>query len=215
KTMDLEDYVKGVMYAELPQDMPPEYYKAMAVAVRTYAVYHAANGDKRSSHLDCDLCCDISHCRAFDYNKTTEAINSAVKITRGELILYNKNPINAVFHISSSVRTESAFEVFGKDIPYLVSVDSKNEETVNGFYGKKELSSNEFLAIMAQNGYILNGKFNDWITYISYTAGGRIKNISVCGYNISGVDFAKMFGLQSANISVKTGSGGFVLETEG
>lgn len=215
RTVTPDEYVKGTLYACLPDDAPYEFVCAMAVAVRTYAVYHTCLGDKTEKHPLCDMCSEPTHCRSFAYGKTSIAIDAAVADTQNELIVYKKQIINPLFHLSSAVQTESALTVFGTDIPYLQSVSTPDESSLDCYFGKEEFTWSETSEILAEYGYIMAGDYTDWITYISYTEGGRIKNIGLGGYNVKGTELAAMFGLASANISIKTVGMGFVFETEG
>jgi stage II sporulation protein D len=107
--------------------------------------------------------------------------------------------------------------VFDTAVPYLISVETPDESSMSGFYGKKEFSKNEFASILTSNGYTIDQSTNhlSWISYISYTVGGRVKTAYICVYEISGIKLMKMLSLQSANITVSTGDNGFVFTTEG
>ncbi len=211
----LEDYVAGVLFTEIPSNTPPELLKTMAVVIRTYAVYHIAHGDKR--HNGADLCIDPAHCRGFTKDVSDEKILAAVSGTEGMVIRRNGQVIDPITHISSSVRTESAEYVFGIAVPYLVSVETPDESKMTGFYGTKEFSKHEFASILTANGYNADEtlKLINWVSYISYTAGGRVKKAFICGNEITGTELMTMFSLQSANITVNTGENGFVFTTEG
>ncbi|MDD4125582.1 MAG: SpoIID/LytB domain-containing protein, partial [Eubacteriales bacterium] len=171
-----------------------------------------------ATHAGADLCDDPDHCRGFTKTKITDnVVLSAVSDTKGRVIRYNGQVIDPIAHISSSVKTESAEYVFGISVPYLVSVETPDESDMTGFYGKKEFSKNEFADILTSNGYTVSNTENHagWISYIAYTAGGRVKTAYICGNEISGTKLMTMFSLQSANITVSTGENGFVFTTEG
>lgn len=215
-TVGLEDYVTGVLFTEIPSNAPNELIKTMAIVIRTYAVYHAKLGDK--GHSGFDFCDDFTHCRGFTSSEIDdEVIKKAVADTKGLVICYNGEVIDPVVHISSSGKTESAENVFGKKIPYLVSVDTPDEAEMPSFRQQKELTKDEFAAILSANGFDINKSTSHtgWISYIARTPGGRIKIAYIGGHEISGAKFATMFGLQSTNITISTGENGFILNAVG
>ena len=59
--MDMQDYLVGVLAAEMPADFPEEALKAQAVAARTYALYCADGG----KHGGADVCADPGCCQAW------------------------------------------------------------------------------------------------------------------------------------------------------
>lgn len=145
--MDLEEYVEGVMLAEMPSWYGDEALKAAAVAVRTYTVYKMNS----SSHSqNAKLCDNPSHCQAFyktedavaawseaSANKAVDRIKSAVKATEGKILIYENEPILAMYHASSYLKTRSSAEVFGGDRAYLQSVSVPFEDRENARFSEK------------------------------------------------------------------------------
>lgn len=213
--VSLENYVAGVLSTEMPLSAPAELLKTMAVVVRTYAVYHILRGDKHNKAGD--LCTDPKHCRGFTKRVEDEGILAAVKATEGKIICHNGYVIDPLTHISSSGRTESAESVFGTAVPYLISVETPDESVMTSFYEQKEFSKKEFSAALARAGFEIDEdlKLVNWISYISYTPGGRVKSIHICGHEISGALFATLFSLKSTKMTVDTGENGFIIATEG
>jgi stage II sporulation protein D len=62
--MKLEDYLIGVVAAEMPASFEPEALKAQAVAARTYTLYKRDHGGC-SAHAGADICTDSNHCQAY------------------------------------------------------------------------------------------------------------------------------------------------------
>jgi stage II sporulation protein D len=112
----LEDYVRGVMSAETPSTFHPEALKAMAVAVRTYAL------SSRGRHgADADLC-DGTHCQVYHgVRRVPASIAAAVAGTVGLVALYDGRPIEAVYSADCGGFTESCENAWGraKPVPYL------------------------------------------------------------------------------------------------
>lgn len=133
----LEEYVKGVVKEETRDDWPIEALKAQAVAVRTYAVYNMLHKQN-----------DIFHLTSTQLSQTYKGANDdplvakAVNATKGEIITYNGEPINALYHSTSGGLTEAPEEVFGTSYPYLKSI--KTECTSSPLYGwERRISKRE------------------------------------------------------------------------
>ena len=148
-SMDLEEYIKGVLAAEMPADFAPEALKAQALAARTFAFGRMTGQfmSKAGYHDDTPLCTDYTHCQAwiskdaalkrwgiFSAAKNWNKISKAVEETRGLIITCNGEAINALFHASSGGRTENNEEVWsGTAVPYLRSVESNGEDMAKDF----------------------------------------------------------------------------------
>ena len=115
----LETYLLGVVPGEMPAGWPLEALKAQAVAARTYAVAGLVKG--RSYDLFADWRSQMY------YGVTSEAPGPtrAVRETRGQILSYAGKPITAFYSSSSGGRTANAVDVYGSDVPYLVSVDDR------------------------------------------------------------------------------------------
>ena len=113
----LEDYLQGVVPREMPSAWHDEALKAQAVAARSYALSHRVSG--KSFDLYADVRSQVYGGIVGESPRTT----AAVQATKGEVLLWEGKPIDALFHSTSGGKTLSAVEVFGKPVPYLVSVD--------------------------------------------------------------------------------------------
>ena len=104
--LELEDYIKGTVAAEMPASFEIEALKAQAVCARTYAMKKIINHTVYPQGAD--LSDDISTCQAFisykDFAPTNpdradllKRINEAVESTRGEVMIYNSQLIDALY----------------------------------------------------------------------------------------------------------------------
>jgi stage II sporulation protein D len=116
-SLPLEEYLKGVLSQEVSESWPMEALKAQAVVSRTYAVRRMVK--KKDDPYDVE---DTQMHQKFEYTNQNENINRAVEVTRGEILLYRGEPIEAFFHSCSGGITESAGSVFQQDLPYLRSI---------------------------------------------------------------------------------------------
>ncbi|MBQ8807938.1 MAG: stage II sporulation protein D [Clostridia bacterium] len=214
KNMPLEEYICGVVSAEMPASFENEALKAQAVAARSYAIYRTRN--KNPDHPDAAVCTDYTHCKAYmprskanekwgeDAKKYSERIENAVYATKGEVITYNGEVALAVFHSQSGGgRTENSKDVWGGNVPYLVSVESHGEENAPNFYSTAVFSFNEFKEKIHSK--FPNAVINSYkdIGRTEKSEGGSVKTIEIGGVKISGKDIRTLFSLRSSCFRIR------------
>lgn len=212
--MELEEYLKGVVYAEMPSSFNIEALKAQAVAARTYTKFKMAD----STHI----CDNPSHCQAWlenDYSENFEKVSKAVEETRGKTVSYMGETIEAFFHSSSGGKTESSKDVWGKDIPYLVPVESPNEDKImSTFFSEKEVTYKELKTLI--NNYIgknqvTTEKLKNKIKIISRTEGDRVSEIKIDKASLSGASIRSILELRSANFDIELKEKSVVFKVKG
>jgi stage II sporulation protein D len=112
----LEQYVKGVMPNEVPPSWPTEELKAQAVAVRSIALTGDVGGN--GFDLYSDTRSQVYEGLESEYAST----NDAVAATRGQVVMYGGDIAQTLYSACSGGHTESAVNVFGSPVPYLVGV---------------------------------------------------------------------------------------------
>ena len=117
--VDLEEYVKGVVPAEVNSSWHPEMLKAQAVAARTYALYQ----QMLSAARDYDVVATVQDQVYKGKNGIDAAVSRAVDETRGLVLTYQNAPIYAAFSSTTAGLTEDAMNVWAKDYPYLKGVE--------------------------------------------------------------------------------------------
>ncbi len=208
----LEDYVKGVVAAEVGSKWDREALKAQAVASRTYAIYQKLNSgaNKVSYHLTSSVLHQV-----YKGSDIPEAIAKAVDDTKGEILTYEGSPIAAFYHSTSGGITEDPLEVFGKSYPYLKSVETTCE--ISPYYmWEKRIPVSEIEKALNTSG------LKD-ILIDSYTDSNRVKSFKIITetdeFNIPGKDFRKNLGwekLPSILITNLTRSGNiYIFEGKG
>ncbi len=153
-SMSLEDYLVGVVAAEMPANFADEALKAQAVAARTRAVasMRALGGPGCAAHPNADICGDSTHCQAWDDEKTLRQrwgdgyegylakIQRAVHATEGEIITYDGQPIEVLYHAISGGQTEDVEHVFAQALPYLRGVTSPGEEQASRYESEQRFN---------------------------------------------------------------------------
>lgn len=113
--VDLEKYIKGVLYHEISHKWPMEVIKAQAVAARSYAIYSM----EQSKVRDFDVTNDIYSQVYGGKNSERYRTGLAVDETKGEVLIYNGKILPAFFHATCGGVTESVSEVWNMDLPPL------------------------------------------------------------------------------------------------
>lgn len=230
--MPLESYLIGVVAGEMPASFHPEALKAQAVAARTLAVYkmRALGGRGCSQHPEADVCTSFAHCQAWvseaamrknwgdRFEENYETVKAAVTSTRGEIIQYEGNPIEVLYHSTSNGKTECSGEVFSTALPYYQVVESFGEENFSKFHNQVTVTNQEFIRIFKKSypsAKLTPGNLADQIRINSYTESGRIQRMTVGGISLRGADFRRVFGLHSADITLQFGKDAVTMNTKG
>ncbi|HEX2864006.1 MAG TPA: SpoIID/LytB domain-containing protein [Deinococcales bacterium] len=111
--LPVEDYVRGVLPAEMPSGWPMEALKAQAVIARTYAI------SRLTQTGEYDVCATTA-CQVYGgMGAEAERGDEAAEATRGLIAAYAGKPARTFFHSDSGGFTASSREVWGEAIPYL------------------------------------------------------------------------------------------------
>ena len=214
--MNVSQYLKEVTAAEMPADFHIEALKAQAVAARTYLRYKIKKGNYPPEHKGAPICTDYHHCKAWLSEKERknawqadkraqywDKISKAVDETEGKIMMYDGEPINAVFHSTSSGMTENAKDVWGGDVAYLVSVDSRGDELSPKFSSEFSCSADEYKKRIFEKIPSADDKCEPFSDIQRSTAGGIIQ-MKVYGVQIKGTEFRSIFDLCSTNVQINS-----------
>lgn len=214
--MTMEDYLRGVLRAEMPASFEPEALKAQAIAARTYTLYKMRGGPI-ANHPDADACDDINCCKAYKTAEDAaadwggmalyyeEKLARAVSETDAQVVLYGGEPILAVFCSSTNGHTQNAGAVWQTDLPYLQSVSSpENEELVPNYYSSVEFSAERFRALFlaAHPEASLSGSPSGWITDVERSEAGFVTTLRVGGVSVRGNELRTLLSLRSPSFTV-------------
>lgn len=212
-SMDLEAYVAAVLMGEMPANFEMEALKAQAVAIRTYTLKRL----RAQKHTDADVCTDPTCCQAFidlsQQNMESEIIERfqcAVDETRGQVLTYDGQLIDATYFACSGGRTEDAAAVWGADVPYLQSQSSPGEEAANHFVDTIQVTVDEFCKKLNLPG---NGSVE--IGPVSYTEGGGVDKIVISGTEFTGTQVRCLLGLPSTAFRIQPVNESVVITTKG
>ncbi len=202
--MPLEDYIIGVVAAEMPASFEVEALKAQAIASRTYALYKMASKDK-----DYDVVTDVSN-QSFiteeemqekwgsDYDKYYAKIKMAVENTKGLVMTYEGEIIEAYYFAMSNGYTEEASLVFSEDRNYLQSVESiYDNDTLKNFSVTTKFTPQEICTKLN-----LNCERVEFTNIVRSTT-NRVNSLSVNGQTFKGTTFRTKLGLRSTDFDIK------------
>lgn len=227
--MTMERYLIGVVAAEMNASFEHEALKAQAVAARTNAM-HNMQVAKKERHPDADVCTDPGCCTAFsrdellrerwntEYVRYVTGIITAVTETDGVYMSYEGEPILALFHSSSAGKTETSGNVWINDLPYLLSVDSpETSEQVPNYVMSVRVTRDAFIdtVLSSYPDADFDSAEESWVTGITHTASGRIRDLILGGVPVKGTSLRTMFGLRSTAVTIEWSHGDIVFTTTG
>lgn len=233
RSIPLEEYVKGVVSAEMPAEFHIEALKAQAVAARTYALAHMKGfGENQyNKRINADVC-DSVQSQVFMpkdkrikswpkgkrneyWNKIEESVNS----TKGNVLVYNNEIVMAPYYFATSNgKTEDSENVFNSNVPYLKSVKSPGEERAPKFKSSKKITYDEFIKIIKKQypKCNINKKdINKKIIIKDKTESGSIKKIKIDNIEIKGTELRKILGLNSSKFSLEFKDNYFIVNCNG
>lgn len=225
------DYIIGAVCAEMPASFENEALKAQAVAAHTYAVRQRENEIKNPTpELNgAYISNDSSKYQAFftqeqakeyfgdNFDEYYSKISECVDSVENQILLYDDEPIVAAFHSMSSGKTESAENVFGNAVDYLVPVESSDDTSAPKYLTEYQFTSDEIAARLkeAYPEIVLPDDKSQWISVKQRTASDTVTSVQAGDINISGWDFRNLLSLRSASFTIDYENGIFSVETHG
>lgn len=222
--LPVEDYVVGVVAAEMPAEFPEEALKAQAVAARTYIMKRLIGGGVANPmHTGADVCDDHRHYQAWiskeemknrwgslKYYQYYFKISMAVMSTGNEVLTYGGQLIDPVYHASCGGQgTISSGEVWKFDVPYLKGVPCPNDEDPEPVR-EVVFSSAEFKKATGEdiNALPVSTGGKGFFEVIEKTDGGQPKTVRIGTKVISAQEVREILGLRSTRFDmIRDGSG--------
>ena len=168
----LEDYLLGVVPAEMPASWPAEALRSQAVVARSYAL------TSRSPVEPFDVFADTRSQVYRGVDAESPRSTDAVRATGGIVLMFGTTVARTLFHSSSGGRTASADEVFGgAPVPYLRSVEDPPDH-VSPYHDWTVTLSDEAMALGLRP--VLQGDLLD-VQVVARTASGRAATVRVTG----------------------------------
>lgn len=211
--IELEEYLVGVVAAEIPASFNIEALKAQAIVARTYTLKRMSRGLILTDTVATQEYIDTNQMKTKwqgDFQKYYDKIKLAVDSTKGKYITYNGVYIDAVYHSTSNGYTEDSEYVWGNSIPYLKSVDSSWDKSASSYLRTETKDNNIILSIL---GISINS--NTPVEVLSRNASGRITLVKIGDSTYTGVNLRNMLGLRSADFDIVVQDGNLIFTTRG
>lgn len=226
ETYPLEEYVRGVVAAEMPVSFELEALKAQALAARTYIVKRIL--DKSFSDVpDGAVISDTVKHQVFisnqelkkmwglEYQERISKLNQAINQTNGQVITYKGLPITALFFSTSNGYTINSEDYWGQEVDYLRSVASPWDNLSPKYEAEKTITFSQVQAKLDINPAQLASTGQEWIKILERTEGNSVNKIKIGEKVLSGRDVRELFDLNSASFNIKLTGEGITFQTKG
>lgn len=208
--LPLEEYVRGVVAAEVPAGFHPEALKAQAVAARTYALRRIERDERVPGRSQAHVTTDHRTHQAWtgesDFIARRPAgvgeqqwatISAAVDATRGMVLTYEGQLIDALYHSTSGGHTEDAAHYFSSPVPYLQGVPDPYGDHSPVHRSRTSLSVTTVLNRLGIGQAAGRGSTSSLIRITRRTPSGRVAEVTVAGRTFSGRQLREALGLSS------------------
>lgn len=217
ETVPFEDYIIGVLAAEMPANFEIEALKAQAVAARSYVL----NKIEQNKNEDYDILDSVMNQVYINndqmkekwqnnYEEYLKKIKKAVNDTKGEYLTYDGKVIEAFFFAISNGKTENVEDVFSENLPYLRSVDSTWDKDFKAFNATTTFTLDEFYFNL---GLEYNKNLN--IEILEKNDTGSIKRLKVNGKEFKGTDFRIKLKIRSTYFTIEQKENKVIINTNG
>ncbi|MCM3603188.1 stage II sporulation protein D [Robertmurraya korlensis] len=217
----LENYVRGVLAAEMPVNFELEALKAQAVAARTFTIKTLLNPDLSKLPPGTDITDSTLHqvyksnndlkiTWGSKYDENIKKINNAINETRGLIMTYKDQPIDASFFSTSNGYTENSEEYWSNTIPYLRSVPSPWDSNSPVYQDSKTLTVEDF---QEKLGVKINSSGD--LSKIVRTSSNRVSTVDINGKLFSGKEIREMLGLRSTDFTLELEGTNIIVNTKG
>jgi len=226
-----EAYLKGVVAAEMPASFHTEALKAQAIAAHTYALRQIGEelADPSPELEGAYLSTDPAHYQAYlsdgelremwgeNFSLYDKKITEAVEAVRDQVMTYQGEPIIAAFHAVSPGYTESAENVWGQKVDYLIPVESEGDALSPSYEREVTVSAQEAEALLL-------ARFPDadlpedpsgWFDVLERSPSGTVLTLLAGDRELTGREAREVFSLPSADFTVSFDGGTFVFSCTG
>jgi stage II sporulation protein D len=203
--LPLEAYLAAVLGGEMPASFPEEALKAQAVAARTYAMEKKLGALGEPYYLGSSVLSQVY----AGISREDARTQAAVRDTRGQILTFHLQPIEAYFHASCGGRTESGRDALGRDLPYLKPVDCPCGKLPQSRWSL-ELSPDTLEKAL--------GRDADSLQVLSRTPTGRARRIQVGDHRMDATTFRAKLGyseVKSLSFTVEKEGAGYLLHGRG
>lgn len=209
----LEEYIVGVVGAEVPALFHTETLKAQAIASRTYTMNKTSRGETlvaSSANQNYKTKEELQKMWGSSFDSYYLKVKNAVNETKGKVLTVNGKYIDALYFSTSNGKTEDSIYVWGNSYSYLKSVDSPWDVGISSYSYTKVMTLSEVSSKLGVNLTSMSQ-----INVISKTTGDRINKISFCGKEFTGVKIRELLVLRSTDFEISINGSNVTFVTKG
>lgn len=222
-SVNLKEYVIGALACEMPASFSLEALKAQSCAIFTNAIRSSAAGEEYVNRVSEKNLSGYTTKKILkekwgnNFENYYSKLESAVDSTFGMVIACDNSPILAAYHSMSSGKTESAENVWGKKVSYLVPVESEGDTFCADLESEKTVSVDAAREIFktALPDTFLPQVDSLLITDIKKSDSGTVLSAVVGDKELSGQKIRSLFSLRSACFDVTIENGNVTFKTYG
>ena len=190
--IDVEDYLRGVLYHEVSHWWPMEVLKAQAITARTYALYQKSVSKSRDYDLTSDIYSQVYGGKFSEKWRT----DRAVKASRGKVLTFNGKIFPTYYHATCGGHTEDASRLWNIDLDCLKGTKCNFCKKSPHYHWKKEVSLSDVESRLKKSGFKIGAI--SAIRTVGRNAAGRVENVeiksSTATLTISAKDFRNSVG---------------------
>lgn len=228
--LKVQDYLTGVLFAEMDPEYEKEALKAQAVAAYTFYLYtmeqqlKSPDPDLKGAYISDNPGSYQAYLKSTEskekfgenYSAYLEKITAAISEVKGVSITYKGEPILSVFHSYNAGATEDAKTVWGESYPYLKSVPSQGDKLSPVVSELVTFTADEIKEKMTkENTLSLDGDKAEWLGNVQQNEIGTVTSITFGGKEFTGAEMRKTLGLKSANFTVELKDDNFTFTVNG
>ena len=211
-TLNLEEYIIGVVAGEMPALFEIEALKAQAIAARSFALSGAIGYEVFITSTTNDQVFITKEQMKEKWGEDFEAhynrIAEAVRATENKVLKRDGNIMRSYYFAMSNGFTKNSLYVWGYNIFEGTEVSWDNEQLRSFNYERR------FTTLELLNGLELSGAFIELGTIKRYDT-NHVSAVIVNNEEITGINFRHNLGLRSTDFDIRRDGVDFIITTRG
>lgn len=215
--IDVETYLIGILAQEIPITYETEALKAQSIIARTNIMYYIEQDMEIPEYKTPD---DLNQLwGSEDFFENYHKLEEIILETKGEVILYDNQLINASFHAVSSGKTRTCEDLFSnQDYPYLKQTSCDRDLLSEDYLKITTYSKDEFIQFCKEAYPDINLKKDNIMKQIDFSnrdSADYVKSIKLGDTEISGEEFRQKFDLNSSCFTIEESGDSIRIVTKG
>ena len=209
-----EEILVGILAKEIPYTYELEAIKTQAVLIRSYMARRILGIQNKGAIVGYTVDEMKQIWGEERYQSIYNVYKEAIEATRGEIILYDNQPIEALYHEASSGRTRDAKSVYKIEIPYLKGVESP----VDKISKQAKYTKEEIVRLMKEkypNLIASADALEKQIQIVSKDEAGYVGVIQIGNITLTGEEIKNMLELPSCAFKIYNSEESLIFDVKG